>query len=100
MVGARARDRGAAARQRGQAATGEGVMAKRPKWLDRPLPEWMRNPEWMREIEHNAGKGISPRLVDRAFWLGDGDTSDIDPWVEALEAVDKRGDKGRRLRAP
>jgi hypothetical protein len=37
------------------------------------------------------GMGVSPRLVDRAFWLGD-DTS-LDCWVTALDAVDKRGDK-------
>jgi hypothetical protein len=37
-----------------------------------------------------GGRGISPELVDRAFWLPN---SDSDEWVTALEALDKRGDK-------
>jgi hypothetical protein len=37
----------------------------------------------------DAGKGISPRIHDRKWWLPDRP----DPWLEAIETVDRRGDK-------
>lgn len=63
-------------------------MKRRPKWLDRPegkVPEYLRKKKM-------TGKGVSDALVDRAFWLGD-NSSDIDQWVTALQAIDKRADK-------
>jgi hypothetical protein len=42
---------------------------------------------------HNVGEGVSPYVVDRAFWLGEGSTAHLDDWVTALEAIDKHGDK-------
>jgi hypothetical protein len=78
-------------------------MPRRPKWLDRPSKQAARSqeltPEQRAELarmdEEDAGRGVSPHLVDRAFWLDD-DTS-IEPWVTALDAVEKRGDKGPLL---
>jgi hypothetical protein len=61
-------------------------MARRPKWLDRPVPEWMRSPEWKRMMAADAGKGVSPYIIDRAFWLDW--VGPVGPWVEALEAID------------
>jgi hypothetical protein len=55
-----------------------------------PLP-----PDWSDDENDTLGIGISARLVDRAFWLGN-DTS-LDCWVTAFDDVDKRGDKGRLL---
>lgn len=63
-------------------------MTKRPKWLDRPAKNM---PAYLRDYK-SEGRGISEAMHDIAFWLGD-DTSEIDPWVSALEAIDKRRDK-------
>jgi len=62
-------------------------MAKRPKWLDPQgeIPEFLCNMTW-------SAPDIP--LVDRAFWLGDESTAHLDPWITALEAIDKQGDKG------
>ena len=67
-------------------------MSKRAKWLHRPeqkLPEHLRN-------YVSTGAGVPNDVVDRAFWLGD-ETAHLDPWITALEAIDKRGDKGPLL---
>jgi hypothetical protein len=64
-------------------------MTKRPKWLDRPeknVPEHIRKAK-------GSGRGTSKAIHDVAFWLGD----EFDPWVAALEAIDKRKDKGPLL---
>src|SRR5579862_4059471 len=60
-------------------------MGKHPKWLY-PQP-----PKYLLDIAADQGRGVSPHVVDRAFWLGD-DLS-VEPWVTALEAIDKTGDK-------
>jgi hypothetical protein len=67
-VGALLLDR--AGRHEHRHANSEGVMSK----LDR---------------SKDAGKGISPRIHDRKWWLPDRP----DPWLEAIETVDRRGDK-------
>jgi hypothetical protein len=60
----------------------------RPKWLN--APRGKSPPKEIVELmKRDAGKGVADRVVDRAFWL----TADLDPWVDALEAIDKRGDK-------
>jgi hypothetical protein len=67
-------------------------MARRPKWLYErfgpgPLPKYLE--------EAAKGRGVSLDFWDRCFWLDD---PDVERWVRALEAVDKRGDKGPLLR--
>ena len=64
-------------------------MTKRPKWLDWPEgnePEHIRNAE-------GSGRGLSTAMHDVAFWLDD----EFDPWVAALEAIDKHGKKAPLL---
>jgi hypothetical protein len=49
-------------------------------------------------MERDAGKGVSTKLVDRAFWLPLIDDPDYRPWYQALEAIDKaRGAKAMRV---
>jgi hypothetical protein len=58
--------------------------------------EWWRPPENAPEFLRNikmTGAGVSNSVVDRAFWLGEGSTAHLDPWIKALEAIDKRADK-------
>lgn len=42
----------------------------------------------MKKRKPPAGKGVSDRLVDRAFWL----PYEYDDWFIALEAIDRRDD--------
>jgi hypothetical protein len=42
-------------------------------------------------LERDAGRGVSTKLEDRAFWLDDIDQHP--GWYRALVALDKRGDK-------
>jgi hypothetical protein len=54
-------------------------MAKRPKWLnERNVPEHIRKAQ-------PQGRGTSEAMHDIAF--------EFDPWMGALEAIDKLGDK-------
>src|SRR5262249_51941135 len=47
--------------------------------------------------KRDAGKGVSTKLVDRAFWLPLIDDLDYRPWYVALENIDKaRGAKAMR----
>jgi hypothetical protein len=44
------------------------------------------------------GIGVSTAVIDRAFWLDDGRGGvEGQAWIEALEAIDTRGDKSRLL---
>jgi hypothetical protein len=64
-------------------------MTRRPKWLYErfgPLPKYLE--------EASHGRGISVDFWDHCFWLDD---PSVERWVRALEAVDKRGDKGPLL---
>jgi len=63
-------------------------MAKRPQ---SPTNRGRAPAHLTKLIDKDASKGLSNRLVDRAFWLGD--RTDLDDWIMALEAIDKRGDK-------
>jgi hypothetical protein len=51
------------------------------------------DPELEALIKADAGKGVSTKLTDNAFWLDDNNME----WYEALEAIDKRGDKTELL---
>lgn len=42
-------------------------------------------------LERDAGKGHSPDIADRMFWLDD-DRPLRDAWFNALGAIDRRGD--------
>jgi hypothetical protein len=64
-------------------------MARRPKW-------WLRGsarpaPKQLEDYADDASAGVSPDLVDRAFWLDD--DTEIEAWVTALDDLDNRGDK-------
>jgi hypothetical protein len=48
-----------------------------------------RDADMLARIERDAGRGISTKLVDRAFWLDDIDDPAYRPWYQALEAIDK-----------
>ena len=41
--------------------------------------------------EEDAGKGLSGKIGDNAFWLNDIDRND-EPWLDALQAIDQRND--------
>jgi len=43
-------------------------------------------------LKADAGRGVSTKLVDRAFWLELIDDPAYLPWYEALEAIDKARD--------
>jgi hypothetical protein len=63
-------------------------MAKRPRRLD---PGQENLPEYLRTYKP-TGLGVPDSVVDREFWHGD-ETTELGPWLMALEAIDKRADK-------
>src|SRR5262245_349963 len=46
----------------------------------------------LEKLKRDAGRGVSTKLVDTAFWLEDIDDPDYRPWYEALEAIDRARD--------
>lgn len=55
-----------------------------------------RPPPWLQKKKDDAGQGVSKRVSDNAFWLEP--DPELDAWVDALEAIDRRADPAQLLK--